>query len=194
MDQTIRVAVAVYVFNKHGQTILGQRKGSLGAGMSYLPFHPNATAISLYLRYHSNPLQGSWGHPGGHLEFNETFEACAAREVLEETGLEVTDIRFLTAINNVMLEGGKHYVTIFVGCRLVDEDAEPVVTEPEKCVRWDWVTWDEMRVTIDRQREAERLGKMEEFEGRVLFKPILNLLQQRVGFDPLEIYQSVGRY
>ncbi|EHA24988.1 hypothetical protein ASPNIDRAFT_194911 [Aspergillus niger ATCC 1015] len=167
MDQTIRVAVAVYVFNKHGQTILGQRKGSLGAG--------------------------SWGHPGGHLEFNETFEACAAREVLEETGLEVTDIRFLTAINNVMLEGRKHYVTIFVGCRLVDEDAEPVVMEPEKCVRWEWVTWDEMKVAIERQREAERLGKMEEFEGRVLFKPILNLLQQRVGFDPLEIYQSVGR-
>lgn len=47
--------------------------------------------------------------------------------MLEETGLQVTDVRFLTAINNVMMEGGKHYVTIFVGCRLVDEDAEPVV-------------------------------------------------------------------
>lgn len=50
-----------------------------------------------------------------------------------------------------------------------------------------------MRATIERQREAERLGKMEEYEGRVLFKPILNLLQQRVEFDPLEIYQSVER-
>lgn len=41
MDQTIRVAVAVYVFNKHGQTILGRRKGSLGAGKSYLsPIDP----------------------------------------------------------------------------------------------------------------------------------------------------------
>lgn len=65
--------------------------------------------------------------------------------------------------------------------------------EPEKCVCWEWVTWDDMRATIERQREAERLGKMEEYEGRVLFKPILNLLQQRVEFDPLEIYQSVER-
>lgn len=79
------------------------------------------------MRHCSNLSQGTWGHPGGHLEFNESFEDCAAREVLEETGLEVTDIRFLTAINNANMEGGKHYVTIFVGCRLVDEDAEPVV-------------------------------------------------------------------
>ncbi|PWY90628.1 7,8-dihydro-8-oxoguanine triphosphatase NUDT15 [Aspergillus sclerotioniger CBS 115572] len=159
---TIRVAVAVYVFNKHGQTILGLRQGSLGAG--------------------------TWGHPGGHLELNETFEACAAREVLEETGLQVTDIRFLTAINNIMLEEGKHYVTVFVGCRLVDEDAVPKVMEPEKCVKWEWVSWNEMKLTVERQAEAERLGRMERYEGRVLFKPILKLFEQRRGFNPLEAY------
>ncbi|PYI09568.1 7,8-dihydro-8-oxoguanine triphosphatase NUDT15 [Aspergillus sclerotiicarbonarius CBS 121057] len=162
---TIGVAVAVYVFNKHGQTILGQRQGSLGAG--------------------------TWGHPGGHLEPNETFETCAAREVLEETGLQVTDIRFLTAINNIMPEAGKHYVTVFVGCRLLDEGVGPVVMEPEKCVRWEWVTWGEMKSAIERQTEAERTGKMDGFEGRVLFKPILKLLEQRKGFDPLEVYEGV---
>ena len=35
------------------------------------------------------PLAGRWSLPGGAVEVGETLETCVAREMLEETGLEV---------------------------------------------------------------------------------------------------------
>lgn len=74
-----------------------------------------------------NPQPGTWALPGGHLEFGENFEACAARETLEETGLETTDVRFLTATNNVMTDDDAHYVTIFMTARIGGQKTEPEV-------------------------------------------------------------------
>ncbi len=36
-----------------------------------------------------DPLAGQWSIPGGAVELGETLEACVAREMLEETGLEI---------------------------------------------------------------------------------------------------------
>jgi len=38
--------------------------------------------------------EGDWAFPGGHLEMNETWEDCVKREVMEETGIEIKNIRF----------------------------------------------------------------------------------------------------
>lgn len=73
----------------------------------------------------SNP--GTWALPGGHLEFNETFETCAERELMEETGLAVENLEFVTATNNIMLAENKHYVTIFLKGVIKDSSAQPQV-------------------------------------------------------------------
>jgi 8-oxo-dGTP diphosphatase len=50
------------------------------------------------------------------------------REVQEETGLTIAigDAKFLTATNDIFEAEQKHYVTLFVGCR-VGDDVEPKV-------------------------------------------------------------------
>ncbi|PKY09048.1 nudix hydrolase 1 [Aspergillus campestris IBT 28561] len=161
-----RIGVGVFVFNSKGEFILGQRKGSHGAG--------------------------HWALPGGHLEFNESFETCAEREVLEETGVKVKDIKFLTATNDVMKSEGKHYVTIFVGCRLEDENATLTIMEPEKCEEWRWASWEDVASLYEQHNQAETEGTMATFEGKVLFTPLVNLFRQRSGLHPWDIYKQTA--
>jgi ADP-ribose pyrophosphatase YjhB (NUDIX family) len=56
---------------------------------------------------------GTWALPGGSLDFGESFEECARRELLEETGLKAHNIHFLWACNTVFDES-THYVTVFM--------------------------------------------------------------------------------
>ena len=53
---------------------------------------------------------GTWTMPGGKLEFGETFENGAKREVLEETGPILNKVDVI-CVNQDMVEGA-HFITI----------------------------------------------------------------------------------
>jgi 8-oxo-dGTP diphosphatase len=107
-----QVGVGVIV-EESGRILLGKRKGSHGAG--------------------------TWSPPGGHLEFGESVEACALREVLEETNLVIKNLRLGPFANNVFETEKKHYVTVFV----IATPASGTLTnrEPQKCEGWAWFPW-----------------------------------------------------
>ena len=106
------IGVAVIVI-KNGKVLLGKRKNSHG--------------------------DGTWAFPGGHLEFNESIEECARREVWEETGMRITNLRYGPYTNDVFSGEDRHYVTLFV---LADfASGEPGVKEPDKCEEWRWYDW-----------------------------------------------------
>lgn len=67
--------------------------------------------------------EGSWSFPGGHLEFGETWSACAEREVKEETGLTIGNITFANVTNDIFKAENKHYITLQFICEQTGKSA-----------------------------------------------------------------------
>jgi 8-oxo-dGTP diphosphatase len=59
---------------------------------------------ALLIRRGTQPLLGEWSIPGGTLELGETLEEGVARELLEETGLEVRVIQLIEVFDRIYLE------------------------------------------------------------------------------------------
>ena len=85
--------------------------------------------------------EGEYAFPGGHLDFMESFETCAKRETMEETGMEIEDIRFLF-LGNIKKYGNKHYVQ--VGLIAKWKSGELMLMEPEKSEDWKWYDLDDL--------------------------------------------------
>ncbi len=77
----------------------------------------------------------TWSVPGGHLEHGESWEECAKREVMEESGMVITNIRLL-AVTNDVFDSGKHYISIWLEADW--EANEPSITEPDIWIDQQW--------------------------------------------------------
>ena len=101
---------------REGKVLLGKRKSSHG--------------------------EGTWCFPGGHLEFGEAPEECAIREVYEEAGITIKNVRRGPFTNDFFEQTQKHYITIYM---IADfDEGEVRVMEPEKCEQWQWFSWNDL--------------------------------------------------
>jgi 8-oxo-dGTP diphosphatase len=103
-----KVGVGVIIL-RDGKILIGERTGNHGSGTFMIP--------------------------GGHVEFGETFEDTARKEVEEETGLKNIQIKGLVSISNA-ISYDKHYIS--VGMLAESTDGEPFNAEPDKSRNWQW--------------------------------------------------------
>jgi ADP-ribose pyrophosphatase YjhB (NUDIX family) len=76
-----------------GQTVLGIIFRHPVTGTSIIPVLPDGRIV--LVRRRDN---GKWGLPGGMVDWGEDIPATVRRELIEETGLEVTKIRRLVGV------------------------------------------------------------------------------------------------
>ena len=82
---------------------------------------------------------GTWSTPGGHLDFGETPEDCAAREAKEEVGVDVVDIRFRSVTNDLFEASGRHYITVWMEGKPL---GEPFIASKREVEEIGWFHWD----------------------------------------------------
>lgn len=102
----------------------------------------------LMIKRAGNHGPGTWSVPGGWQEIGETFEQATRREVSEEVGCEITNVRFAAVTNNYFPEENVHSISIFSLADWVS--GEPQNLEPEKCEELRWVDFDSLPTPLFR--------------------------------------------
>ncbi len=110
-----RVGVGVFVI-RDGKFLMGKRIGSHGAE--------------------------TWSIPGGWIEYGETLEQAAAREVREETSMKITRVTFAALTNNIFRKESIHSLTVWMTSNWAA--GEPSITEPDKFIEQRWVDIDDL--------------------------------------------------
>lgn len=107
----VQVGVGIFVI-RDGKILLGKRK--------------------------KNPGKGTWQLPGGKMEFSESPEQCAIRELKEETSLIGKNPKPLTWVNSFFENDGIHFISLLM--IITDFEGTPTNIEPEACEGWEWFT------------------------------------------------------
>ncbi len=128
-----RVGIGIMII-KDNKILLGKRKGSHGSGQ--------------------------YSFPGGHLEYMESYADCITREIAEEAGIEIKNLRF-QYVANITQYTPKHYVHL--GFTAEWKSGEPQILEPDKCDGWGWYDMDNLPkplfATIEKAVESYKTGK-----------------------------------
>jgi len=113
----IEVGVEAYIV-RDGQLLLGKRKNVYGAG--------------------------TWGLPGGHIEFMERSEDAIMRELLEELGVTIRPehLALLAVTDDPRPEIQAHHLHLTFQVDIGEQ--APSLCEPHACEEWRWFTLDNL--------------------------------------------------
>ncbi len=118
---------------------MGEEKKKVGAGFGVMVLRHGKILLG---QRHIDPEkadselsgEGTWTMPGGKMEYGESFEKGAYRELKEETGMEIKDVKVITVENSV----GPNAQFITVGMVAEDATGEPKIMEPDEITKWEW--------------------------------------------------------
>jgi phosphoglycolate phosphatase len=97
----------------------------------------NSKNEALMIRTHK--WSNLWGIPGGKIKWGETSEAALHREILEETGLKISDIKFVLVqdcIHSKEFFRDAHFVLLNYTCRCAGKNPKVKLNDEGREFRW----------------------------------------------------------
>ncbi len=91
----------------------------------------------LLIRRLNPPFQDRWALPGGFLDADETVEACAARELYEETNIKISSLSLVGVFSKPDRDPRSRVVTVaFQSQILPSQMNDAVAGDDAKSVEW----------------------------------------------------------
>ena len=118
----------------------------------------------LLIRRKNEPFKGAFALPGGFVDIGETVEAACRREVREEVGLEVGDLKLVGVYSDPRRDPRGHTVSVAYLTRLPRALA-PTAGDDAEAAQWvaDWrkltLAFDHAQVLDDAETLARRLAQ-----------------------------------
>ena len=97
----------------------------------------NSQNEALLIRTHK--WSDKWGIPGGKIKWGETSEAALRREILEETGVKISGIKFALVqdcIHSKEFYRDAHFVLLNYTCRCVGKNPRVTLNDEGREFRW----------------------------------------------------------
>jgi len=126
MKKHIGAGCGVILINELGQILMGKRNED-----------PNVADSELH-------EEGTWSLPGGNIEYGETFFEAGAREVKEETNLDVENLKLICVQTD--LNEYAHYISVGMISR--DIHGEKKIMDSKELTTWKWFDLDKLPKNI----------------------------------------------
>jgi 8-oxo-dGTP diphosphatase len=80
--------------------------------------------------------EGTWGLPGGHLEFQEKLVEAVRRELEEEVGVsfQLEDFNLITILDDIDKSSDRHYIHCSFEVKYSGQEIK--LMEPDRCAEW----------------------------------------------------------
>lgn len=110
----------------------------------------------LFVKRFMEPKKGYWDLPGGFVDPNETLEKSARREIKEELGIDLPEIKYLSSHHNKYLYEGINYDTVsaiftgkFDGTDFVsDGEISEIKFFTKDQIPWDKIAFEAMTLAL----------------------------------------------
>ena len=113
-------------------------------------YDPNKTLRVLLVKRRNEPYKDCWAFPGGFMEIDEDLETCARREVMEETGLTIRNVKYFSS------QPWPYPSGLMVGYTAEYVDGE-IHLQKEELSRGKWFSKDNLPILPEKLSIARRL-------------------------------------
>ena len=120
----------------------------MNASAATAAFILNGEGKLLVVRRKREPACGTLDLPGGFVDIGESAEEGVVREVLEETGLRVTSVRFLFSLPNIYPYSGLNVPTADLFFRCEVEETEGALRFADDVEEGFWLSLTELDTSL----------------------------------------------